>query len=118
MGSVRQAPPRVGPSQADLDQATTATDSWLTTNKSYDGHRFVALDQINAGNVGGLKDACVYDTGLAAQGQSSPVLYQGRIYFTAAQTTVAIGGPVLKSQGICTAALAERKSASFPSLIR
>jgi alcohol dehydrogenase (cytochrome c) len=60
------------------------------TNKSYDGHRFVALDQINAGNVGALKDVCVYDTGLAAQAQSSPVLYQGRIYFTAAQTTVAI----------------------------
>jgi alcohol dehydrogenase (cytochrome c) len=90
LGSVRQAPPRWARVQAELDQAATATDSWLITNKSYDGHRFVALDQINAANVGGLKDVCVYDSGLAAQAQSTPVLYQGRIYFTAAQTTVAI----------------------------
>jgi alcohol dehydrogenase (cytochrome c) len=60
------------------------------TNKSYDGQRYVALDQINAGNVAGLKPVCSFDTGVQAPAQSSPLLYEGRIYFTAAQTTVAI----------------------------
>jgi alcohol dehydrogenase (cytochrome c) len=86
----------LGPSQQELDGSATATGNWLMTNKSYDGARHVALDQINAGNVGRLKDVCVYDTGLAAQAQSTPVLYDGRIYFTAAQTTVAIDAKTCK----------------------
>lgn len=79
-----------GPTQAELDGAAQATDSWLSTNKSYDGARFVRLDQINAQNVATLKELCVYDSGLQAQAQSTPLLYDGKIYFTAAQTTIAI----------------------------
>src|SRR5689334_20047197 len=29
-----------GPTQQELDDAARSTDSWLTTNKSYDGHRY------------------------------------------------------------------------------
>jgi len=79
-----------GPTQAELDDSARATDTWLMTNKSYDGHRYVATNQINAGNVGTLKEVCTFDTGVQAPAQSSPLLYDGRMYFTAAQTTVAI----------------------------
>jgi alcohol dehydrogenase (cytochrome c) len=86
----------VGPSQQELDRSAATVDSWLMTNKSYDGARNVALDQINANNVAGLKEVCVYDTHLAAQAQSTPVLYDGRIYFTAAQTTIGIDARTCK----------------------
>ena len=79
-----------GPSQDDLDHASQATDNWLMTNKSYDGQRCVALDQINAKNVAGLKEVCTIDTGVAAPAQSSPVLYKGHIYFSIGQTTLAV----------------------------
>jgi alcohol dehydrogenase (cytochrome c) len=93
-GAAQSAP--LGPTQAELDRSATATDSWLMTNKSYDGHRSVGLDQINTANVGALKEACAYDSGLAAQAQSTPLLYQGRIYLTAAQTTIAIDARTCK----------------------
>jgi PQQ-dependent dehydrogenase (methanol/ethanol family) len=80
----------LGPTQSELDQASSANDTWLMTNKSYDGQRHVLLDQINPKNVAGLKELCTFDTGVQAPAQSSPLLYEGRIYFTAAQTTVAI----------------------------
>ncbi|MCW2283491.1 alcohol dehydrogenase (cytochrome c) [Rhodoblastus acidophilus] len=88
-GALAQPAPS-GPSQAELDLSAAATDSWLMTNKSYDGWRHVRLNQITPANVATLKPACVYDSGLVAQAQSTPLLYKGRIYFTAAQTTVAI----------------------------
>jgi alcohol dehydrogenase (cytochrome c) len=80
----------LGPSQAELDGAAQSTDAWLMTNRSYDGQRYVALDRINTSNVAGLQQVCSYDTGVQAPAQSTPLLYDGRIYFTAAQTTVAI----------------------------
>jgi alcohol dehydrogenase (cytochrome c) len=79
-----------GPTQAELDGAAATTDAWLMTNRSYDGQRYVALDEINRSNVAALKPVCAYDSGLQAQAQSTPLLYQGRIYLTAAQTTIAI----------------------------
>ena len=79
-----------GPSQDELDSASAANDSWLMTNKSYDGQRYVALDQINARNVANLKEVCTIDSGVAAPAQSSPVLYKGRIYFSVGQTTLAV----------------------------
>ena len=79
-----------GPSQADLDASGQSADSWLMTNKSYDGHRYVNLGQINPGNVAQLKEVCTFDSGVAAPAQSTPVLYEGRIYFSVGTTTVAL----------------------------
>jgi len=87
---------QMGPSQSELDHSAASTDSWLMTNKSYDGQRYVALDQINRNSVSGLKAVCTFDTGVQAPAQSSPLLYDGRIYFTAAQTTVAIDATTCK----------------------
>jgi alcohol dehydrogenase (cytochrome c) len=79
-----------GPTQKELDQSGQATDSWLMTNKSYDGHRYVNLRQINAGNAAALTEVCTFDSGVAAPAQSTPVLYDGRIYLSVGQTTIAI----------------------------
>ena len=70
-----------GPSQADLDASGQSADSWLMTNKSYDGHRYVNLGQINPGNVAQLKEVCTFDSGVAAPAQSTPVLYEGSCSF-------------------------------------
>ena len=47
-----------GPSQSELDVGGKAADSWLMTNKSYDGRRYVDLRQIEPGNVTRLKEVC------------------------------------------------------------
>jgi alcohol dehydrogenase (cytochrome c) len=80
----------MGPTQTELDRSAASPDTWLMTNKSYDGQRYVAIDLLNPANVAGLKQVCSFDTGVQAPAQSSPLLYEGRIYFTAGQTTVAI----------------------------
>ena len=85
-----------GPTQAELDHAAGANNTWLMTNKSYDGQRYVALNQINTKNAASLKEVCTFDTGVQAPAQSSPLLYEGRIYFTAGQTTVAIDAKTCK----------------------
>lgn len=69
-----------GPTQQELDDAARSTDSWLTTNKSYDGHRYVQLDQINVGNAPTLREICTYRSGINAPAQATPLLYQGRLY--------------------------------------
>lgn len=79
-----------GPSQQELDQAASPTDSWLMTNKSYDGHRHVALDQIKPDNVANLTEVCTFRSGVDAPAQSTPLLYQGRLYLSIGQTTVAL----------------------------
>ncbi len=79
-----------GPSQDELDRAAAATDSWPMANKSYDGQRYVALDQINAKNAAGLKEVCSFDSGIGGLAQSSPVLYDHRLYMSIGPTTIAI----------------------------
>jgi alcohol dehydrogenase (cytochrome c) len=79
-----------GPTQTELDRSASSTDTWLMTNKSYDGQRYVPLDQINRSNVASIKEVCTLDTKIDGPAQSSPLLYQGRMYFTSAQTTVAM----------------------------
>ncbi len=96
LGSMAVMAAALGPTQSELDQSGTSNDTWLMTNKSYDGQRYVALDQINAKNVAGLKEVCTFDTGVQAPAQSSPLLYEGRVYFTAGQTTVAIDARTCK----------------------
>lgn len=93
-GTAFAQPP--GPTQSELDAAGTTPANWLMTNKSYDGQRFVALDQINTGNVKQLKTLCSIDTGVDAPAQSSPVLYDGRIYLSVGQTTLAIDATTCK----------------------
>jgi alcohol dehydrogenase (cytochrome c) len=79
-----------GPSQDELDRAGAALDTWLMTNKSYDGHRYASAGEITPGNVATLKETCALDSGVEAPAQSTPVLYAGRLYLSVGQTTLAI----------------------------
>ncbi len=58
-----------------------ATDTWPTYNGDYSGGRFSALDQINAGNVGSLTLAWVFQTHALAI-KSTPLEVNGVLYFT------------------------------------
>ena len=80
---VAQSASAAGPTREELDGAATGVDSWLMTNKSYDGHRYVALDQINKDNVGTLNEVCTFDSDIGAPAQATPLLYQGRLYLWA-----------------------------------
>src|SRR6266851_3145157 len=46
-----------------------ATDTWPTYNGDYSGGRFSALDQINAGNIGSLTPAWVFQTHALARSE-------------------------------------------------
>lgn len=93
---IAAAPAATGPTQEELDKSASSPDTWLMTNKSYDGHRYVTVDQINRNNVGSLKEVCTLDTKIDASAQSSPLLYRERMYFTSAQTTVAMDAKTCK----------------------
>jgi len=58
-----------------------ATDTWPTYNGDYSGGRFSTLDQINAGNVGSLTLAWVFQPH-ASTIKSTPLEVNGILYFT------------------------------------
>ncbi|WP_291837496.1 PQQ-binding-like beta-propeller repeat protein [Limimaricola sp.] len=83
-------PTTSGPDQAALDNADSATDSWLMYNKGYSGQRWSSLDQINAGNADQLRPVCIAQLGEQTSFQSSPVVYDGLVYVTTPYTTYAV----------------------------
>jgi alcohol dehydrogenase (cytochrome c) len=89
-GITYAGPSAGGPTQSELDHGDASTSTWLMTNKSYDGHRYVPLDQIDRSNVAQLQPVCTFDSQVAAPAQSTPLLYAGRIYMTVGATTVAM----------------------------
>jgi len=79
-----------GPTQAELDAASTNRRDWLYANKDYSGQRYVDLDQINVKNASGLRAHCIYRSSTATQAQTNPIVYQGVMYLTLGRATVAI----------------------------
>ena len=64
-------------------------DNWLTYGRTYDEHRFSPLQQINAGNVAGLKPAWHFDLPVDARAQeSTPLVIDGVMYVTATWSRV------------------------------
>jgi quinohemoprotein ethanol dehydrogenase len=64
-------------------------DNWLTYGRTYDEHRFSPLQQINAGNVAGLKPAWHFDLPMETRAQeSTPLVIDGVMYVTAAWSRV------------------------------
>jgi alcohol dehydrogenase (cytochrome c) len=78
------------PDQKTLDAADTATDSWLMYNKGYTGQRYSSLNQITASNAATLQPICSLQLGEQSAFQGSPVVYDGLIYTTTKNSTVAI----------------------------
>ena len=83
-------PKVVGPTQAELDGAASATDGWLYASHDYAGTRFVDLKQITPANARNVRPVCLYRSDQPAPVQTSPLVYQGVMYLTFGRATVAM----------------------------
>lgn len=57
------------------------TSAWTMTAGNYAGHRYSALDQINTGNVGSLRPAWQFSTGVLRGHEGNPLVVGGMMYF-------------------------------------
>lgn len=83
-------PTTKGPSQAQLDKATTSTDDWLMYNKGYMSHRYSSLKQINTKTAGALRPVCAAQLGAHGTFESNPVVFAGTMYLTTEHNTYAL----------------------------
>jgi PQQ-dependent dehydrogenase (methanol/ethanol family) len=91
---VRAAPPTTqtfGPLPAGAnvnisDEMLAGADgdakNWLLGGKNYSNHRYSALDQITADNVGTLTPVAIVQTGFTASFETTPVVVDGVMYAT------------------------------------
>jgi alcohol dehydrogenase (cytochrome c) len=79
-----------GPTQRELNDAAHSTENWLHPNHDYAGTRFVDLKHINAQNANSLRPVCMYQSKERVPSQSSPLVYNGVLYFTTMHYTLAI----------------------------
>ena len=79
-----------GPTQSELNAASTNTTDWLMTRHGYDAQRYVDLDQIHRRNAASLRPICIYQTAFTGPFNTNPVVYQGTMYLTAGTSTMAI----------------------------
>jgi alcohol dehydrogenase (cytochrome c) len=89
-GDAAAVPKGGGPTQEELNRAADSTRDWLYHTHDYSGARYVALDQINAGNAGQLRAVCVFQVGDEGNFQTGPIVYQGTMYITTTRGTVAL----------------------------
>jgi alcohol dehydrogenase (cytochrome c) len=83
-------PKIMGPTQADLDGAASATDAWLYASHDYAGTRYTDLKEITPANAKNLRPVCLYRSEQSASVQTSPLVYGGVMYLTFGRATVAI----------------------------
>ena len=69
-------------SQAALDGAAGDAKNWIHPNGSYDQTRYYPGAQINAGNVGKLKPAFVFQTAVLESMETAPIVVDGVMYLT------------------------------------
>ena len=69
-------------SQAALDGAAGDAKNWIHANGSYDQTRYYPGAQINAGNVGKLKPAFVFQTAVLESMETAPIVVDGVMYLT------------------------------------
>lgn len=84
------APAAAGPTDAEID--AEGREGWIGYNRDYQGTRYSPLRQINRSNVKALGPVCLFQLGETGTFESSPVIYEGRLYFTTAHNTYAIDG--------------------------
>ena len=87
-GPVKQ-PASLGPTQAELEAAHSATDSWPFFNKGLMGYRYSTLARINRTNAKEVRAVCVFQAGEVGSFQTGPVLYDGIGYVTTTHGTYA-----------------------------
>jgi glucose dehydrogenase len=67
---------------ARLLAATSDRTNWLTYGRDYANQRFSVLTQINASNVARLVPRWIYQSGVAATFQATPIVVDGVIYLS------------------------------------
>jgi alcohol dehydrogenase (cytochrome c) len=73
----------------DLVNAGDDTSEWLQYSRTYDGHRYVRLSQINRSNVHRLRPTWIFPTGGENRGlQATPLIHDGVIYMSADESRV------------------------------
>lgn len=72
------------PDAAALLAAGTNANEWLTYGHDYTNHRYSALDQINTSNVSQLVPRWIFQTGIVASFETTPIVYNGTMYITTA----------------------------------
>jgi alcohol dehydrogenase (cytochrome c) len=85
-----KTPLGTGPTGDELRNAAADRQSWLYASKDYEGQRYVASKQITVQNAARLHPVCIYRSTNTGATQSNPLVYQGTMYFTIDEATVAI----------------------------
>jgi PQQ-dependent dehydrogenase (methanol/ethanol family) len=80
--STRPMPASPSVSQAMLDAASGDTKNWLQPNGSYEQTRYYASAHINAGNVGRIKPAFVFQAAVLESMQTAPIVVDGVMFLT------------------------------------
>ncbi|HET8876761.1 MAG TPA: PQQ-binding-like beta-propeller repeat protein, partial [Casimicrobiaceae bacterium] len=68
--------------QAMLDNAASDSKNWIHSNGSYAQTRYYPGTQVNAGNVGKLKPAFVFQTAVLESMETSPIVVNGVMFLT------------------------------------
>ena len=79
-----QAQGAVMPDSAVLLAAASNANEWLMYGHDYSNNRYSALDQINTSNVSQLAPRWIFQTGIVASFENTPVVYNGVMYVTTA----------------------------------
>lgn len=79
-----------GPTQAELNAASSTATDWLLPNHDYGGQRFVELAQITRQNAPALRPACAYEVGGTRPFHTNPIVYRGVMYLTTSHATIAL----------------------------
>jgi alcohol dehydrogenase (cytochrome c) len=83
--SLASAPGHAQVTADRLVNASREPQQWLTYSGSYEGTRYSALDQINKTNVQRLTLQWVFQTGVRGWHETTPLVVDGVMYFTAPQ---------------------------------
>jgi len=76
--------------------AMAGEHDWTSYNRSLTSDRYVDMNQITPANVGKLKVACTYDTGLKVSFQTGPLVVDGVLYATTTKDIFAIDAATCK----------------------
>ena len=83
-------PRGTGPDQAALVAAPSNGRDWLTHTRDLAGSRYSPLAQVTSANASRLRPACIYQVGENDSFQTGPIVYDGTMYLTIGNVTLAI----------------------------
>lgn len=89
-GAHGMEPTSAGPTQADLNAAHQNARDWLYHTHDYTGRRYSGLSEITTANVSNLRPVCMRQIGDENTFQNGPIVYNGTMYVTTAQVTLAL----------------------------